>query len=56
VSMYNLSIYDTSGRLIESKEITNPNEKINVMNLSEGLYYLRLESKSFNSFTKFIKQ
>src|SRR5690554_4994913 len=56
VSKYNLSIYDTSGRLIESKEITNPNEKINVMNLSEGLYYLRLESKSFNSFTKFIKQ
>lgn len=56
VGNYNLNIFDISGRLIETKLITNPTNKINVMDLSNGLYYLRLEGNNFNAFTKFIKQ
>lgn len=56
VGKYNLQFFDAAGRLIETKEIINSSNKINVSGLSKGLYYLRLENDSFQSFTKFIKK
>ena len=37
-------VFDTSGRLIATQEISNPREQINISKLSSGIYVLRISS------------
>lgn len=38
-------VFDTSGRLIATQEISNPREQINISTLSSGIYVLRISSE-----------
>ena len=38
-------VFDTSGRLIATQEISNPREQINISKLSSGIYVLRISSE-----------
>ncbi len=38
-------VFDTSGRLIATQEISNPREQINISTLASGIYVLRISSE-----------
>ena len=41
-SNINLTIYNTAGQLV--KEVQNPNSEVNVNKLSDGLYFVKINS------------
>ncbi|MDD2634037.1 MAG: T9SS type A sorting domain-containing protein [Bacteroidales bacterium] len=43
-----LQIYDNTGRLLSSKNITGSGCKINISHLNTGIYYIVLKSKNYN--------
>lgn len=49
------SIFDTAGRLIKQKVITQNNERISMQHLPSGTYYVRLELEGAFSTTKVLK-
>ncbi|WP_397362870.1 T9SS type A sorting domain-containing protein [Olleya sp. R77988] len=57
-SIKSVSIYDINGRLINSVSLDNSKFKhqLNVSQLSLGLYFIEIESKSSKSVKKFIKR
>jgi|GEM_PF-2283727 len=58
-SLYNteVKIFSTTGQLVQSQEITSPNEKINVSQLPSGFYFVRLlNGNSDEASLKFVKR
>jgi hypothetical protein len=51
----NLDIMDINGRLIKSYECNGSNKVMDVSGFKNGVYILKISSKDFNSFVKFIK-
>ena len=53
-----LTIYDINGRLISTISLENNtlNYQINITNLSQGMYFLEINSNSLKSLEKFIKK
>jgi hypothetical protein len=51
----NVSVFDISGRCILKKQRTSDN-RIDIQNLSAGIYYVKIPVNGKNSFYKFIKQ
>jgi hypothetical protein len=49
-------ILNSSGRTIRSKSISNLKKSINVAELDEGVYFLRIKTRQGNHIVKFIKQ
>ena len=47
-SVYTASVYDATGRLVLSKEITGKEEKLNVSQLPNGVYVLQLKDQASN--------
>lgn len=56
VSKATLNLFDLSGRLIKSKELTLNSELLNVSSLSKGIYVLKIESNGKIGAKQFIKQ
>jgi photosystem II stability/assembly factor-like uncharacterized protein len=51
-----LSIYDINGKLLIKQILYKINNKINIQNLSQGLYILKIEKEDKSLFTKIIKK
>src|SRR5690606_40360503 len=51
----NLRILDISGNVVEFKEISNSNPKIEVTSLKPGIYTIEIKHNSFYYFKKLIK-
>ncbi|MBK8720749.1 MAG: T9SS type A sorting domain-containing protein [Saprospiraceae bacterium] len=49
------TIYDINGKLLVQKVISNDVEKIDLSNLTNGIYFLRLVNKNTDIVTKIIK-
>ena len=47
-------MYDTKGVMIYSQLITNGENKINLLNLSQGLYIVKQESELRNTYKKIV--
>jgi hemin uptake protein HemP len=53
---YQMTIIDINGRIIKSQNLSKQHEKINISEFTDGLYYLRINTKTGNSISrKFIK-
>ncbi len=49
-------IYDTTGKLVKSYELNTDTNLINISNLSEGIYILKIRSEKSYAFKKIIKE
>jgi Leucine-rich repeat (LRR) protein len=56
-SFEKISIFDTSGKLISSIQLSHPltEYELNISKLSEGIYFLEVQSKNIKEMKKFIK-
>ncbi|NQX85096.1 MAG: T9SS type A sorting domain-containing protein [Flavobacteriaceae bacterium] len=51
----NLSIYDINGRLIDSIQNANSELKLDVSNLTKGIYFIEIQSGNIKQTLKFVK-
>ena len=51
-----VTFYDYSGKKVYNREVTRSNTKINVSNLSSGVYFVKVISDEKTGLKKFIKQ
>ena len=53
-SNVNISIYDVVGKLVYTENTTSKNSNINTSNLNDGIYFLKLTGKDFNTTEKLV--
>ncbi len=51
-----ITIYSVTGQEIMTQPIINDRNRINIINLLPGIYFIRLQDKSHSFFTKFVKE
>jgi len=50
-----LLLYDSSGRLVQQKQISGSSYRLNLSNLETGIYHIKLISNDYNLSKKLIK-
>lgn len=51
-----VKVFDTSGRLISTQSVTSQNNRLNVSNLAQGIYLIRVSSDNQFGAERFIKR
>ncbi|MEI6347683.1 MAG: DUF4465 domain-containing protein [Bacteroidota bacterium] len=52
----NIEIIDLAGRTVYKTNVSNSNSKINISDLSSGMYYIRIQGNNYNINRTFIKR